>query len=305
MPPKVANVELRAAVYANSFRTVAVWANSIGLRTASFRQRAQNSSGLSRVAEEFLINSRQHRGDPESEASIGAYFTDNAALMLSLEGREEVDLPTIDLPPQVPLRMSFSEVIQRRRSCRSYTGDPILLDELSTLLHSAAGVTGTAHVPLREGGEVALNSRATPSGGGLYPVTLYVTAIKVGRLARGLYRFSPLRNQLLLARPEEAIDALLRSFSVPDEVISLSRAAAIFFLVGQPWKAMRKYGHRGMRLLLHEVGAMAEHLNLSAVALGLGSVDCAAVYDDEAHEALGIDGLYHALLHAVVVGQPG
>jgi hypothetical protein len=33
-------------------------------------------------------------------------------------------------------------------------------------------------------------------------------------------------------------------------------------------------------------------------------VDCASVFDDEVHEALGIDGLYECLVHAILVGTP-
>jgi SagB-type dehydrogenase family enzyme len=79
----------------------------------------------------------------------------------------------------------------------------------------------------------------------------------------------------------------------------------LLLLVGRPWRSMRKYGARGMRHVFLEAGAMAEHVHLAATALGLGSVDCSSVYDDEAHEALGMDGLYEALLHVVVVGSEG
>ena len=75
--------------------------------------------------------------------------------------------------------------------------------------------------------------------------------------------------------------------------------------MGAPWRSMRKYGARGMRFLFLEAGAIAQNLNLACAGLGLGSLDCASLYDDEVHEALGADGLYEALLHAVIVGQAG
>jgi SagB-type dehydrogenase family enzyme len=65
---------------------------------------------------------------------------------------------------------------------------------------------------------------------------------------------------------------------------------------------MRKYGNRGLRFLFLEAGAMAQNIHLACEALGLGSFDCASVYDDEVHEALGIDGLHESLLHTVIIG---
>jgi nitroreductase len=60
-----------------------------------------------------------------------------------------------------------------------------------------------------------------------------------------------------------------------------------------------------MRHALLEAGAIAAHINLAAAALGLGSVDCSSLFDDEVHEALGVDGIYEAVVHAVVVGVSG
>jgi SagB-type dehydrogenase family enzyme len=92
---------------------------------------------------------------------------------------------------------------------------------------------------------------------------------------------------------------------MPDEQISVSRANAVFLLIGQPWKSMRKYGPRGLRLLFLEAGAISQNVHLATAALGLGSVDCASVYDDEAHEVLGLDGLHEVLLHVLILGSIG
>ena len=201
--------------------------------------------------------------------------------------------------------MSLGDAISWRRSTRSYTGDPIDLRQLSALVVNAAGVTCHADVSLSDGSETTLHLRATPSGGGLYPVHLYVAALRVERLTRGIYRYDPLRHQLSqVGQPTDA-DALIDCFAVSDDALSLSRACAIFIMVGTPWRAMRKYGDRGMRYVFLEAGAMAEHINLTAAALGLGSVDCASIYEDEAHEVLELDGVHNAVVHTVVVGVPG
>jgi SagB-type dehydrogenase family enzyme len=75
--------------------------------------------------------------------------------------------------------------------------------------------------------------------------------------------------------------------------------------VARPWRSMRKYGSRGVRYVFVEAGAIAQCVHLAAEALGVGTVDCASVYEDEAGDVMGIDGLFEQLVHTVVVGYSG
>src|SRR4051812_22250270 len=78
-----------AAVYTNTFKPIAVWAQSTGFRTNALRFRAIGYCKDSRIAEDFLINSRIRRHDPETELSIRSYFSDSSIKMLSMLGHKE------------------------------------------------------------------------------------------------------------------------------------------------------------------------------------------------------------------------
>jgi SagB-type dehydrogenase family enzyme len=283
-----------AAVYSNSFRTLTRSLGATGLRTHAVRYDSLAHGEGARCAEEFLVNSRLRRRDVEFEASVASYYSDSTGTMLSLLGRESHSGTVVALPAPEPMRMATGEAIRRRRSLREYTGDSMSLKHLATLLAAACGVTGS-------GGAIAL--RSTASGGALYPVELYIAALRVDGLDRAIYGYSARRHELF--RVGADLDRLLESIVAPDDVITLGEANLICLLAGRPWRSMRKYGPRGMRHVFLEAGAIAAHLHLACVALGFGSVDCSGVYDDEAHEALGIDGVYEALLHTVIVGVPG
>lgn len=103
---------------------------------------------------------------------------------------------------------------------------------------------------------------------------------------------------------QSALKKLLTTFSIPNEQITYKKASAIFMLVGSPWRSMRKYGARGLRFMLQEAGAISQNTHLTVTALGLGSVDCASLYDDEVQEILNIDGRYNTLLHTMLIGVP-
>jgi len=294
-----------SAAAANSFKTVAPWARATGFRTQELKLRALSTLPECRVAEDFLVNSQFSRAGREGEASIQEYFSDSSVVMLSLAGREPPSAKAIELPESIELNMALGDVLGSRRSCRAYTGDSLRLDYLATLLRSAAGVTAHGDVVLAHGERRTLSFRAAPSAGGLYPVTLYLLALDVEGLERGVYSYDPLRDQLARAGDDERVTRCLRGFCVPDELISLSRANAVFLFVAQPWRSMRKYGARGLRFVFMEVGSMAENVHLATAALGYGSVDCASYYEDELHAALGVDGVFESLLHSVVIGCPG
>jgi len=294
------------AIDANSTKKVAPWADATGLCTSALRHRSMCTSRDTRTAETFLINSRLVRNRPQTALSIANYFNDAITVALSMAGRELVDeSKVIPLPDNIALDMPLEEAILRRRSVRKFTGDPMELDFLATLIRATAGVTARARVRLASGTERSLHFRSAPTAGGLYPAELYVAAVNVKGLEPGVYRYNAVQDQLFFELPADRVVALKQTFAIDEQIISLQRANAYLYLVSHPWKVMRKYGDRGMRFVFMDVGYMCQNLHLAAQALGVGTVDCAAVYDDEAHEILGIDGVFRALVHSVVIGMPG
>jgi SagB-type dehydrogenase family enzyme len=292
------------AISANNLRSVKPSIASTGLRAHPFRYDALRYATGGRIAEEFLVNSRLRRGDAEMGLSVEGYTTEPEVTMLSLLGRERRHVSRrISLPKSVDLRMGLGEVIQRRQSVRRYTGDAMSLVYLATIVRLACGIM--EHTAGTEDGSSGVAHRSTPSGGGLYPIDLHIAALRVESLSRAIFVYDLRHDELWQTSDEAGVNALLRALALPDQIITEEKASAICLLVGRPWRSMRKYGDRGMRYVFLEAGAMAEHISLAAVALGLGSVHCGSLYDDEAHEALQIDGLYEALVHSVFLGFPG
>jgi SagB-type dehydrogenase family enzyme len=289
---------LRGAVYVNAFRPLEPSFTSTALRTHALRYDALHDA-THRLAEEFLVNSRLRRGDVEFGTSVAGYFTEPNVGVLSLVGRESRDATgRIELPASRSVRLGLGETIARRRSVRTYTGDSMPLAYLATILRLACGITGHGG----DAGEVAL--RSTPSGGGLYPIDVHVVALRVEGLSRLTAFYDAKEDVLWRTGGEDSVDAVLAAMALPEELVMTSRAAVLTLMVARPWRAMRKYGPRAMRHVFLEAGAIAEHVNLAATALGVGCVDSSSFYDDEVHEALGIDGVYEALVHGQVLGIP-
>jgi SagB-type dehydrogenase family enzyme len=296
----------RLAVYANGYQAVTPWVQSTGYRTHGLRFAGLGDGVDLRLAETFLRNTCSRRSDRETQASIAGYFTDPAVQMLAAGGVEDLAcLTTVTLPAGARLRRELGDVLGNRRSVRMYTGDSIPLEQVATLVRAGGAVTGQSRVDLLTGGQAVIQHRTAPSPGGLYPVELYLLTLRVPGTAPGVWRYQPRYDVLVHTGDERRMRAALDGFSVTEDIISLSQAALVMLLLARPWKALRKYGDRGLRYVLLEAGAIAENLHLAAGGLGLGSVDCASFYDDEVHAALGVDGELCALVHTVIVGVPG
>jgi SagB-type dehydrogenase family enzyme len=298
---------MHAATFNNSYGTVVPWLRSTGFRTHSLRLKDLGGPGSAReIGDEFLALTRFRREDRETEASIQAYFADPGTMMLSRNNDEDLGgLRRVPLPDGARLRRELGDLLIGRRSTREYTGDRIGIDQLASLLRAGGAVSGRAHVDLLAGGEAEILFRTAPSPGGLYPIDIFVLALRVDNLERGVWRYNARTDSLIHEGDTASMMEAMGAFTVPEEIISLSQAAAVLLLIARPWKVMRKYGPRGVRYLFIEAGAITENVHLACGSLGVGSVDCASVADDELHDALGLDGEMECLAHAVVLGVPG
>jgi SagB-type dehydrogenase family enzyme len=298
------------AVLDNTVKTLDPWFGSAGFRPNHARFRSAIFDQGPRIAETFLLNTRLQRHDCETSASVLHYFTDQAKALVSLNGIEAgAGLRTLELPPSIELSLRLSKCLAMRRSRRTFSGDAVELAALATLCRSAAGITGRGKAELRrqDPPTVDMTFRSAPSPGALYGLDLYVVAQRVGGLEAGLYLYQPRFDRLLQLRTQaehQVVDKVRGATAYPDQAMTNSRAGIVFLLVARHRKLLRKYGDRGLRYLFIEAGEMTQNIHLSAVAIGLGSVESASFYDDEMNEALGLDGGTSTVVHMSMVGLP-
>lgn len=284
---------------------MSLYADSTGVKSPEVVFRGQVLSRNRLIAEEYLLNFRR------SEADLGVVIgTNNYTLpmvvgALTHRDLEEDDRGLIPLPPYRNVRAPLGGAIRGRRSVRRYAGRPLALEELSTLLFHAAGVTGRLHVQNAPesaglGPSDHLDLRAAVSGGALYPVALHLLALKVDGLAPGAYRYQPRHHALVEVGPPELPP--LRSLAQFGE-IEADRAALMIGYVYSTMENSRKYGEAGLGFAFIEAGAIAAHVHLVATALGAGSCDVGSFAKDRFEALFGADGMSRHMIHLTVVGR--
>jgi SagB-type dehydrogenase family enzyme len=186
----------------------------------------------------------------------------------------------------------FWEVLARRRSVREYARPHLTLDDLAALLWAAAGVNRVVN---------GYPFRTAPSAGGLYPIETYLAAHRVGGLASGVYHYAVLEHCLERLRSGDVRGEMAAAALDQD---TASEADAVFIWSAVFGRSMWKYGQRAFRYIYLDAGHIAQNVALTAVALGLGTCQIAALFDDEANELLGLDGEEESVIYLTTVGRP-
>lgn len=195
---------------------------------------------------------------------------------------------TIKLPePRYESDVSIEQSLLQRRSIRSYSNDPLTLQEVAQLLWAAQGITGSGGL------------RTAPSAGALYPLEVYVVCGNVQGLPSGIYVYKPDEHELIRIVDGDR-RAVLAEAALGQSFVKEGDIAFVFTAVYK--RTTGKYGDRGIRYVHIEAGHAAQNLCLQATALDLGAVTVGAFYDKEVTKLLNLpDG--EQPLYIIPVGR--
>lgn len=195
-------------------------------------------------------------------------------------------------PPQVSGGSHIWEVIKSRRSVRQYEDSAIDKSDLSQLLWATQGITAKFR---------QIGFRAAPSAGALYPIETYVVVNRINGIEPGIYHYEI--ESHTLAQLKKGYFGRAAARAAMDQGM-VERASAVFIWSAVFERSKRKYRDRAYRYVYLDAGHIAQNLALAAVALGLGSCQIGALYDDEVNELLGLDGTNESVVYMSAVGRP-
>nr|WP_272213841.1 SagB/ThcOx family dehydrogenase [Marinicella sp. W31]MDC2879792.1 SagB/ThcOx family dehydrogenase [Marinicella sp. W31] len=178
------------------------------------------------------------------------------------------------------MEITLAQALSRRRTVRAFAEQAIPQRTLKQLIWAAQGTTG-------ENGE-----RTAPSAHALYPLRLFVLASRVSGLDSGLYAVEPAGLDLkITGRADLRPDLCKAAIGNPEWIAD---AACIIVICGdmatpaQAFAEQRPYGARGERYVYLEAGAVAQNIQLQAVAEELGSVLVGGFSDEATADVLGL-----------------
>ena len=175
--------------------------------------------------------------------------------------------------PQISKKgtLSLEEVLNTRKSVRDYKSQPLTPEDLSNILWAAYGENKWR--------------KTTPSAGALYPLYVYALVGEVENLEKGVYLYNPDSHSIKRVSKKD-IRAQLSNAALSQGCV---REAPLVLVICADYKITTvKYGERGMRYVIMEVGFVGQNIYLMAQSLGLGTVAVGAFSDKAVKDALGI-----------------
>jgi len=203
-----------------------------------------------------------------------------------------VDVERFPLPEPDDFQGLYTEMaIERRRSLRDYSGQPMTLMELSRLLHYAGGINAQ-----RWGRSL----RAAPSAGALYPIEVYPVLHRVDGLGPGLYHYAVQAHQLELLKAGDQGGEIVRH-GMMQEFLGKANLVLVFTAIFQ--RLRWKYQERSYRYALLEAGHLGQNVYLAATSMNMGACAVGAFVDDGINGMLGVDGQAEAAIYLLAVGK--
>jgi SagB-type dehydrogenase family enzyme len=249
-------------------------------------------------------NRRQHLYASQEDSGFNFSIDERQKMQRAFKVYElapQIKLPSLKTLPV--LDANFQETIEKRRTARHFTPIDPDLTQLSRLFNLTYGITGG--VLDKEARSIQF-FRATPSGGGLYPLELYAAPLRpLSAMPEGLYHFNVKDNALEKIGTGNLFDRFYDLLMTQQpgfmrHVLGEGSLLVIFSAVFS--RTLGKYGQRGYRYVLYEAGHAMQNLQLTAAALGYQGFMSAAFDDDDLSDLLGLHGVEEAPLYYAIIG---
>ena len=219
----------------------------------------------------------QERSKEKLDQWLDRFEIDELQAMLDRYKEENEPLETIgendvlrQLPSPRKLEMSLQEALEKRRSSRDFSGEPIAEEMVAALLWAANGINRKNF------------KRTTPSALNWQDVSVYVVQ------ANGIWKYLPKRHALLFIEGKDQreyfgeIKTWMKLASQHLVFVSDARKTETFTtkLIDKTFKVDFSEGELNERARAINVGVKVQAVYLAAVAMGLGCT-CRLLVDDQ------------------------
>lgn len=206
-----------------------------------------------------------------------------------------INLPKVS--EAVVKRDNIYECIKERRSTRFYSDESMTLEELSYLLWSTQGITGTNNA--------GLTLRTVPCSGATHSFETYLLIMKVEGIESGIYRYLPVEHKLLFMFELEELDKKVDEITLEQPFVpNFAKKAAVLFVWSTiPYRSEWKFDITAHKKILIDVGHVCQNLYLASESIGAGA--CAiGIYDQKmVDDLLKLDGDEEFAVYLAAVGK--
>jgi len=145
------------------------------------------------------------------------------------------------------------------------------------------------------------NFRTVPSAGCRHALETYIAAFRVGGISKAIYRYLPVRHELVEFVKHDALEELI-SRAAFDQSFA-GKSAATFIWTTIPARMEWRYSLASYKVIALEAGHVCQNLYLACEAIGAGTCAIAAYDQELADSILGVDGVEEFTIYMAPVGK--
>jgi SagB-type dehydrogenase family enzyme len=240
---------------------------------------------VEKVGDDFQYLTKYFRGK-----NLGGYldWPNKPKTYKEYPDRKKVKIP---LPENIET-LSFDKTVKTRKSVRQFSDKALTLDQLGYLLWTSTGIQRV---------ENGYDFRNVPSAGALYPIETYLFARNIENIDSGLYHYN-IKSHLLEELKIGDFSFHLAQACLGQKMLTSAQVAFVWSAIFE--RSKWKYKQRAYRYVYLDCGHIAQNLALCSCALGLGSCQIGAFYDDELNALIELDGKNESVIYLSIVGNP-
>jgi SagB-type dehydrogenase family enzyme len=187
----------------------------------------------------------------------------------------------------------ISKIMNKRKSIRKFSGNTIPFDTISNIL---LNVTNS-----RLNEEDGFLHRNISSGGGLYPIDIFLYAHNIEILDKNFYKLNPIQGKLSVVDIDSY--SKIKKIFPSSSIIDFKNMAGVFLFSFDYLKVYQKYGELALSLGLIEVGLIAEAIHLFSTSYGIGTCDIGGFDKPLCESVLKLDGINNHAVYAIIFGD--
>lgn len=189
--------------------------------------------------------------------------------------------------------IDLETAIRRRQSRRSYSRQPLSLDELSFLLWATQGVRARINS--------ATTLRTVPSAGARHALETYLVVFRVTGLEEGVYRYLPIEHRLVFEFHEANLRRRLVEAALGQRFVA--EAAVVFVWTTIPFRMEWRYHLAAHKAIALDAGHVCQNLYLACEAIDAGTCAVAAYHQEKMDELLRVNGEDEFVIYLAPVGK--
>ena len=143
--------------------------------------------------------------------------------------------------------------------------------------------------------------RTVPSAGCRHALETYLAVFRVEDLKPGVYRYLPLRQQLLFELSDDLLAQKLGEAVLGQAFVAT--AAVAFIWTAVPYRMEWRYGLAAHKVIALDAGHVCQNLYLACEAIGAGTCAIAAYDQQKIDTLLRLDGEDEFTIYLAPVGK--